>query len=121
MDDYSWERVMIEALILMAGLSSGTLAPSPVRRRQQRVLVSSLGLSETPLPETLGPTSLRQVPTLGTTADRRSVLSQVEALQKHKEAVSVLPINDDDEAFVSQIIAENRPKATSKRLLTRFR
>jgi hypothetical protein len=112
---------MIEALVLAVGLATRTQSPSPVRR-QQRVLVSPFGLSETPLPEGLGPTALRQVPTLGTsTADRRSILSQVEAIQKHKDAVSVLRINDEDEAFVSQIIAENRPKATTKRLLTRPR
>ena len=108
-------------MLFALSVSAGTCGPETIHRRQ-RLIDSTLGLSETPLPERLKPTSLGQLPTLGATSGgQRSISSQVYPLQTFKEAVSVLRISDEAEALVSRIVSENMPKATTTRLLSRRR
>lgn len=97
-----------------AMLSVGTACPAPVRR-ERRVSVSSTSSSETPLPESLAPTMLRQVPTQAL-APTRAIGSELAAVGRELRAVSALGISEQAQAVVSEMIAESLPKATTKRL-----
>jgi hypothetical protein len=105
-------------LALATMISSGTAGLLSQARRHQRVIVTSTGTSETPLPEDLGPTSLGQFATRGI-SESRSVLSTLTKFEAHARALGVLPINGEDEAFVAKLFADNVRKPTTKRVLAR--
>ena len=98
-----------------AMLSVGTGGPSPVRG-ERRVFVRST--SETPLPEHFRPTTLTQTPTQAL-APGRSISSELDAVVRQLRDTGFLGISAEAQQLVSEIVAENMPRATEKRALTR--
>ena len=105
------------ATMLSTGLGTGGSSPT---RRHQRVIVSSIGELQTPLPEAMEPTSLRQFATRGVSM-RRSVVTTLTKFGAHVEAAGVLRINAEDEAFVARLFSESVPPGKTKRVLSRRR
>lgn len=98
-------------------LQGGTCSASPTRR-YQRVGVSATGASETPLPEWIGPTSLRQFATrrVGST---RPVLASVSNVADRVMAAGLIAVNVGDEEFVDKLFVESSTKPTTKHPLRR--
>ncbi len=106
---------MMLDLTIAGFLYSGTASPVPVQK-PRRIIVSSVSSSETPLPSDFASTPLQQMPTQGLIA-KRTIVSELGAVEAHLRAVGVLGISAEAQATVSQIITENMPRATTKRLL----
>jgi hypothetical protein len=105
-------------LTLAAMLSVGGTTGPAARRREQHVVITSTTDSETPLPENFGATALRQVPTQGL-APSRAITSELPRVDRQLRAAGVLGISAEDQAMVSRVVAENMPKGSTKRLLSR--
>lgn len=104
-------------LAAMLAVGAGGTAGPTMRRRDQQVLAAT-ATSETPLPEHFGATALGDVPTQGP-APARSITSDLGGVDRHLRAAGVLGISAEDQALVSRVVAENMPRGTTKRLLSR--
>jgi hypothetical protein len=101
-----------------AMLSVGTDFPTP-SRRPRVVLVSTVTTtsSGTPLPERFVSAELSQGGTQAIVPSR-AIASELARVDRVLGAAGVLPVSAAAQAVVDAIVAENRPKATSKRILT---
>lgn len=108
---------MLEALALMLSVGGGTASPvSP--RRDARLQISSIGGTETPLPEKLSPTGLRQIPTQSVTPSR-AISSELTSVARVLSVASVLRVDAAAQARVDEILAASAKKPTTKRPLAR--
>jgi hypothetical protein len=89
---------------------------SATKKREYRIVEVSTGSSATPLPEHLQVRVASDSPTQTPTV-HRDLSSYLRKIDAHLTAVSVLPLNEDAQAIVSQILADNLRTPTSKRVL----
>jgi hypothetical protein len=119
----------IPDLALSIHLHLGTASGSLVRHRS-RIVAASTTSSETPLPEYIYPAELGQsstkslMPSLGQSSTKslmpsRSISAELARIKAVLDAARLLGIDDEAESLVGKIVAENMPKPTTKRYLTR--
>ena len=94
-------------------LSESTMGRSRPRRTPQ-VVVMTIATSETPLPE--GFSLMRELPTQAPVA-RRDIRSNLVAVVDQLRTAGILTVSDDAEAMVSELMADNMPKASTHRQL----
>jgi hypothetical protein len=86
------------------------------KRREYRIVEISTGSSTTPLPPHLqirmSGHSLTQAPSV-----HRDISSYLRKMDADLAAASILPINEEAQAIVSRILADNVRAPTSKRIL----
>lgn len=96
-------------------LSEGTMEPCRLHRAPQiQIIVGSIATSETPLPESLS--LVREVPTQAPLV-RRDIKSNTSSVVNQLRSAGILQVSEEAEAMVSKLMADNLPKATTRRLL----
>src|SRR5262245_6910590 len=99
--------MMTTTVALMLSLGTGP-GPAPIRSEARLVRVST-GTSETPLPEHLAPTVLREIPTQAL-VPTRAIASELAAVERAITTAGVLDVDAAAQARVDQILAANTPK-----------
>lgn len=94
---------------------NATSASIPIRS-QCRITLVATATSETPLPEDLALPSILKMPTQGVTA-QRAVRGELDAIANHLSAAGILPLSEDAQVTVDQILAKNRQATGKKRVL----
>jgi len=96
-------------------LSESTMGPGRFTRAPQIQIISgSIATSETPLPQ--GLSLVRDMPTQAPLV-RRDIKSNTNAVVNQLRSAGILKVSEEAEAMVSKLMADNSPKATSRRLL----
>jgi len=97
-------------------LSESTMGPGRhMRTPQVQIIGGSIATSETPLPQELS--LVRDMPTQAPIVCR-DIKSNTNAVVNQLRSAGVLKVSEEAEAMVSKLMADNSPRATTRRLLT---
>jgi len=97
-------------------IDQATMSPSRPKRAPQ-VIVMTIATSETTLPPD-DFSLVREVPTY-VPAYRQIMSPKLEAAAvRLQDAVDILPISEEAEEMVAQLMMEHRPKATTRKILS---
>jgi hypothetical protein len=96
-------------------LSESTMGPGRFTRTPQvQIIVGSIATSETPLPP--GMSLVPEIPTQAPVV-RRDIKSNTNAVVNQLRSAGILKVSEEAEAMVSKLMADNSPKATTRRVL----
>jgi hypothetical protein len=101
--------------VALATLLNATSISSPLRPLRRITIVATAN-SETPLPEEFQLRNILNSPTQSVAA-QRSIRGELDAVVQHLSVASVVPLSEEAQATVDEILAKNAPVAGSKRRL----